>query len=217
MTIRRGEPWGSEVPRPEHLVVASDDHELAELLHAGERNPIALAGGDLLRTVGGRSPDDRETLLHTSAGRSLDDRETLLALPVDLVLVRLDDADPRPAVAHVVARSPWWSGSWWRGEIVVVMNAEFVGDADVAPRGHPNDGRVETLRTVSMPLRQRLEVRRRLPAGAHLPHPDLETRSTRATAWEFRRRRTVVVDGVHAGTARRLGVEVVPDAGVVHV
>jgi hypothetical protein len=202
MTIRRGEPWGSEVPRPDHLVVASDDHELAELLHAGEPRPIALAGGDLLRTVGGRPPEGRETLL---------------ALPVDLVLVRLDDGDPRPAVAHVAARSPWWSGSWWRGEIVVVMNAEFLGDAEVAPRGHPNDGRVETLRTVSMPLRQRLAVRRRLPAGGHLPHPDLETRSTRETGWEFRRRRTILVDGVRAGTARRLGVEVVPDAGLVHV
>lgn len=202
MTIRKGEAWGSEVERPDGLVVARDDHELAELLHAGEPRPVAVAGGDLLRTVGGRPPEGRSTLL---------------ALPVDLVLARLDDGDPLPAIAHVVARRPWWSGSWWRGEVVVVMNAEFHGKADVAPRGHPNDGRVETLTTVAMTLRQRLEVRRRLPAGGHLPHPDIETGSTRATAWEFRRPLTVLVDGVPAGTARRLSVEVVADAGVVHV
>jgi hypothetical protein len=97
------------------------------------------------------------------------------------------------------------------------MNAEFHGSADVAPRGHPNDGRVETLTATRLPLRQRLQVRRRLPAGGHLPHPDIETRSVRRASWEFRRPRSVFLDGVRAGTARRLAVEVVADAGVVHV
>ena len=97
------------------------------------------------------------------------------------------------------------------------MNAEFHGSADVAPRGHPNAGRVETLTATRLVLRQRLEVRRRLRSGSHLPHPDIETGSVRRATWEFGRRRAVFLDGRRAGAARRLDVEVVADAGVVHV
>ena len=54
------------------------------------------------------------------------------------------DADGRrlTAVAHVVARG---GGPWWRGPIVAVMNADRLGRWDVAPRAHPNDGRLDVV------------------------------------------------------------------------
>ncbi len=201
MTISKGGDWGESVARPSELRVAHSDAELAALLADGSGRATAVGAGDVFRTVG---------------SRPLGDRDELLALPIDLMWVRLDDRDPAPASAHLVARSPWRSGGWWRGETLVVMNAEFIGDFDVAPRGHPNDGRVETLHAgAELTLRQRWAVWRRLPSARHLPHPSIRTRSIRSMTWEFARPRAVIVDGRPAGRAQRVQIDVEPDAAVL--
>lgn len=202
MTISKGGDWGTTVPRPSDLRIASDDHDLARLLTDGSSQPTAVASGDVFRTVG---------------SRPLTDRAEVLELPIDLLRVSLDDGAPVDVVAHVLARRPWRLGGWWRGEVLAVMNAEFVGEFDVAPRGHPNDGRAESfLVDAEMGLRQRWEVRRRLPSARHLPHPSIATRSIRSATWEFVRPLAIVADGHDLGTARRLTVEVVADAAVVY-
>lgn len=202
MTISKAADWGEQVERPADLRVATSDRELARMLDDGSGRPTAVGGGDLHRTVG---------------GRSIAERTELLALPIDLLRVSFDDTEPVVAVAHVLARSPWRAGGWWVGEALAVMNAEFVGNFDVAPRGHPNDGRAETLLVgANMGVRQRLEVRRRLPSARHLPHPDIASRPIRAMNWEFDRPRVAIVDGEVRGMFRRLDVEVQPDAAVVY-
>jgi len=202
MTISKGADWGETVQRPSDLRVATSDHELAVMLADGTGRPTAVSAGDIHRTIG---------------GRPLGDRTELLALPIDLMRVSLDDAEPEDAVAHVLARSPWTAGGWWRGDVLAVMNAEFVGDLDVAPRGHPNDGRAETFRVgADMGVRQRWEVRRRLPSARHLPHPAIAVRPIRSMTWEFDRLRVVVVDGRKLGPARRLTVNVDADAAVLY-
>ena len=200
MTIRPGEEWGTDVLRPADLVVAADDAELASLL-TDDDVPTAVAGGDLSRTVG---------------ARSIEGRATLRRLPVDLVRVTLD-GEVMAAVAHVVIRRPRRRGSWWRGPVVAVMNAEFIGDWDVAPRGHPNDGRVEVFELdAAMPVRQRAAVARRMRSASHLPHPLIARRSARSADWSFDRPMEVVVDGRVRGRFRRISIEVLPDAGVLH-
>ncbi|MGB3734953.1 MAG: hypothetical protein WA964_08360 [Ilumatobacter sp.] len=202
MTISKGSDWGDVVARPADLRVAASDHDLATMLADGSGQPTAVSAGDVHRTVG---------------GRPLDDRDELLSLPIDLMRVSLDDAEPVAAVAHVLARSPWRAGGWWRGEVLAVMNAEFVGDLDVAPRGHPNDGRAESFHVgAQMGLRQRWEVRRRLPSARHLPHPEIAVRPIRSMTWDFDRQRAVVVDGRGVGCARRLTVHVDADAAVLY-
>lgn len=202
MTISKGVDWGKVVPRPADLRVAANDHELAVMLGDGSARPTAVSAGDVYRTVG---------------GRPLDDRSDLLALPFDLLRVSLDGAAPVLAVAHVLARSPWRTGGWWRGDALAVMNAEFVGALDVAPRGHPNDGRAETFRVgPAMGIRQRWEVWRRLPSARHLPHPAIITRPIRSMTWDFDVPRVISADGHKLGHARRLNVEVVADAAVLH-
>ncbi len=202
MTISKGADWGETVARPDDLRVAADDRELALMLSDGTERPTAVASGDIHRTVGSRPTYGRDDVL---------------ALPLDLVRVSLDDAEAFTVVAHVLARSPWRRGGWWKGEALAVMNAEFVADYDVAPRGHPNDGRVETLHVASaFGLRQRWEVRRRLPGARHLPHPGIATRPVREMTWDFVVARTIVADGRTVGSARRLRVEVVADAAVLY-
>jgi len=203
MTIRPDEPWGREVPRPDDLHVVADDRALAvELARSGARRAVAVASGDVMRTLG--NP--------TLAGRA-----TLNELPIDLIEFRLDDGDePGHACAHLVVRSPWWRGGWLRGPILLVMNCEFRGEWDVAPRGHPNDGRVETFQIdTTFSVRDRLAARRRIRSATHVPHPAIATRSIRTTTWSFPAPMEVIADARTVGRARTLAVTVVPDAGLL--
>jgi hypothetical protein len=203
MTIRPGTPWGRQVPPPAGLVTVHGDASLVAAIGRTDGPPVAVGSGDLARTLG---------------VTSLENRSTVNELPIDLLHVRLDDADePIVACAHVIARSPWRRGHWFRGPILAVMNAEFVGEWDVAPRGHPNDGRMEVFDVdASMSVRHRIAARRRLRTGTHVPHPHVRTRALRTGAWSFPRPLEVIVDGRCVGRASRLTVDVVPDAAIVY-
>jgi hypothetical protein len=205
VTIKPGDEWGRQVTRPEHLVLAASDRAVVQALCDGAGWPVEVTGGDLARTlgvarVGGQQPGD-----------------TLNELPIDLAEVTLDERDPIIACAHVVARSPWYRGHWLRGPLLAVMNAEFIGDWDIAPRGHPNDGRVEVFEVAAgMTVRHRLAARRRLRSASHVPHPDISSRSVRSHSWSFPSALDVTIDGRHVGRARSIGVSVLADAALVY-
>jgi hypothetical protein len=202
VTIEKGMSWGTAVARPAGLRSAHGDHELALMLTDGVDRPVAVAAGDVHTTLG---------------APRIAGREELTAFPIDLVHVSLDGATEIVAVAHVLACSPRSQGGWWRGDGLAVLNSEHVGRYDVAPRGHPNDGRVETLRVEpTLGVRQRLAIRSRMFSGTHLPHPAIETGSVRSASWSFDRSLRVRVDGVDVGTARTIAIRVEPDAGIVH-
>jgi len=202
MTIKPNKPWGTEVDRPVDLVVVDSDAALAEHLASDDDAPVGLTGGDLFRTLG---------------ARPIGDRTTLRAFPLDLMRVRLDCGEAVAAIAHVVVRSPWRRGGWWRGAVSVVMNAEFLGEWDVAPRGHPNDGKVERFDlSAGTSVRQRVAIRGRLPSGTHLPHPSIERRSAQRHLIERDRPVDAWADGRWLGRARRVDIEVLYDAATVH-
>ena len=198
MTIRRGEPWGEAAqPDPALRVVPTDRHAREWVLTQRERGvepaPVGLGGGDLARTVGGGA-----------AGRF---NGTVMTAPVDLLRV---EAGGRTtwAVAHVVARR-----SWWRGEVLLAMNAQFLDGYDVAPRSHPNDGKVDVVRVAAaMPLRARLQARTRARTGTHVPHPQLTVTQSSSYDATFARPLVLWVDGVRWGTAKELRLTVAPDA-----
>lgn len=203
MTIRKGEPWGEPATVPaEGLQTAPDDRGASRQIElraqaAQPLVPIGLERGDMARTMGGGSP-----------GR-LDG--THMRAVVDLLHVTADGRE-HWALAHVVARR-----RWWRGEVVLVMNAEFLGPYDVVPRSHPNDGRVDVVRVhPTMSLRARLQARRRARTGTHLPHPHLTLQSTATWHATFDRPLRLFIDGQPVGDARDLRVDVVADALVVH-
>jgi hypothetical protein len=198
VTIERGEPWGVPGVLPPDGVVVRSDAEARAVVTAARRAgepvpPLGLLGGDLCRALGGTGDEAR---LRSGAAA---------VLPVDLGAV-LVDGRLHWFVAHLVARR-----SWWRGRVVAVMNAQHLGSWDVAPRGHPNDGRVDVL-DGDLPLGQRWQARRRLPLGTHVPHPNIAERHVSAVQLDLGAGTHVWLDGEDLGTARALAVRVEPDA-----
>lgn len=195
MTIRKGEQWGSNVPRPEQLRLAASDQALAEMVAAGVDVPLGVSGGDLFRTVG-------------APGR----RESVVRLPIDVLRV-VADGTTSVAVAHVVARR-----SWWRGGIVAIMNVDHLGEWNLAPRAHPNDGRFDVVEVDrAMTVRERVQARGRLGQGTHVPHPRIATRTGTEATWHFERPQQLWIDGVRAGSVRDLAVEIEADRLAIHV
>jgi YegS C-terminal NAD kinase beta sandwich-like domain len=200
MAVRKGEGWGEPGTLADDGVVVHSDAEARRIVErarrAGERPPpLCLAGGDLCRTLGGRG--DVARLRSPDAMR----------LPVDLGAVLLDGR-LHWFVSHLVARR-----SWWRGPLLAAMNAEFLGDWDVAPRAHPNDGLLDMVVVAAgMSLADRIRARRRLPAGDHVPHPAIDQSRRPAFQTEFDRPTRVWLDGERVGVATNLSVRIEPDA-----
>ena len=132
---------------------------------------------------------------------------------LDAMRGMLDDGQPTWGVAHVVARRQWLGG-----EVVMVMNAQFYGQFDVAPRSHPNDGKLDVVRVdPAMGMRERLQARQRARLGTHLPHRRLSSQSLAELDLSFERPMVVWIDGVRVGSATRLRVGAEPDAFTAYV
>lgn len=203
MTVERGLSWGRREPLPPHGVIVRSDAEARAVVESHRRRgepipPLGLVGGDLCRTLGGTGDPDR---LRSSEAMSF---------PVDLGAAVLDGT-LHWFVAHLVARR-----SWWHGRIVAAMNAEWLGDWDLGPRSHPNDGLLD-ISDGDLPLGDRLKARSRLRTGAHLPHPGIRTQ--RVPAWNdvLSPALDVWLDGERVGRASRVAVRVEADALVVVV
>jgi hypothetical protein len=197
MPVRRGEPWGHEGVLPADGVVVRSDAAARAVVEqarrAGEEPPtLGLLGGDLCRTLGG-----------TGDERRLHEGGVVAEVDVGAALI---DGRLHWFVAHLVCRR-----SWWRGPIVALMNAQFLGDWDVAPRAHPGDGQLEQLH-VTMSLPERLQARTRLPMGTHVPHPRIHESRVAFTQLELAKPTPIRLDGVLVGKARSVSVRVEPAA-----
>lgn len=200
MTIRKGAPWGTPTERPPGLRVAHGDAELAAWIAADPGGHYAVDGGDLHRTVGSPLPGNGP--MHR--------------LPIDVLDV-VTDRGRHLAVAHVVVRRRGRAG-WWRGRIVAVCNVGHLGDWNIAPRAHPNDGRFDVVDVdATMRLRDRWEARRRLPTGTHVPHPAISVRTATDWTWSGPAGVHVVVDGVDTGPAGEVTISIRPDAAAIMI
>lgn len=205
MVIQRGQSWGSVGIAVDDLVWASSDAELAKHISTG-RKDVAVSGGDMWRTIGSRS-------------RRVLPGETAMCLPIDVMHVEYQtvtgDLLTKMAVANVVVRPANVRGGWLRGEISVVANAQFLRKWDVAPRGHPNDGRVElTQVSRAMGLRQRWSARSRLRTGTHLPHPLINAKSVPSFVTNFDEgsQQVLWIDQQRIGQVKSVTIEVISDA-----
>jgi hypothetical protein len=203
MTIRKGQDWGAPGALPHDGVVVRSDAEaravVTDARRAGRPVPtLGLLGGDLCRTLGGQGDAGR---LHSADA---------MTFPIDLGSV-LVDGRLHWFVAHLIARR-----SWWRGRAVAVMNAQWLGDWDLGPRSHPNDGLLDAT-DGSLPLGDRLAARKRVRTGTHLPHPALRTTRAAAMSFDLDPALDVWLDGEPLGRARHLAVRAEPDAITVVV
>lgn len=197
MTIKKGEAWGWAEPLPADGVIVGSDSEarltLEEARREGRPFPtLGLLGGDLGRTLA--APGSEARLRSASA----------MTFPVDLGQV-LVDGRLHLFIAHFVARNWWWTRSH------VAMNAQWIGEWNVGPKAHPNDGRLDVFES-SLRFGDLAKVRRRLPTGTHLPHPRISSRRASSVTFELRRPLPVRLDGEVVDEGRSLVVRLEPDA-----
>ena len=196
MTIRKGEAWGTTGRLAPDAPVVDSNRALHDQINAHDPLPaqIGVIGGDLARTTGATAAEDD---LRHSDGRPV--------LPIDLGVVRLDGVERRFAT-HVIVRRLGWLG-WIRA----VLNVPFVGEWNVAPRAHPNDGRLDYV-DADLSLGDFVKARSRLRSGTHVPHPSISIRRVTETAIDVAPGQAVWVDGVRHRGVRRIECRVEPDA-----
>lgn len=203
MIVERGEPWGVPGPLPDDGLVVRSDAEARVVVETARRAnlpvpTLGLLGGDMCRTLGGTGDESR--LRSPEA--------TTYAVDLGSALV---DGRLHWFLAHLVARR-----SWWRGRVIAVMNAQWLGSWDLGPRAHPGDGLLD-ISDGDMALSDRVKARRRLVTGTHLPHPKVRTRRVAAAQFDLDPELDVHLDGVRIGRSRSLSVRVEPDAVTVVV
>lgn len=203
MVVARGAQWGSSGVPDSGVPVVFADQDASLLIESGCREMV-IAGGDMARTVGALPP---------SAGCSY------RRLPIDLVEIGLVDRHGQLSkhyvISHGVVRNPWMRGGLIRGPVTVICNSQYVRSRDVAPRGHPNDGRVEVLEfQTQLTCRERLQILARTKRGEHLPHPAIRSSSV-STFSLMNTSGVIVLDGRRIGRRRLEYVEPRPDALVI--
>jgi YegS C-terminal NAD kinase beta sandwich-like domain len=215
MSIAKGEPWGRPAEGAPDLVLEGGDDTLASAVAAYPHARIEFvpaAGSDFARAVG-----------LSDGGRAA------MELPCDALRVDVDGRELL-AVNMVVVGVPPDRQRWWNrasrivvqvddrvvhdgdAVAVVVANGQYLRGADVVPRGHPGDGRIE-IQVYAVGRRERAAMRARLRLGTHVPHPRI--RSTAGRRVEIRAGGPalgVEIDGIRAAPARAVTVAVAPAA-----
>ncbi len=191
MTISKGSAYGEPgATLPDDGVRCSTDGDARRVCEAARSQSLpypvlGLAGGDLAHTLGGTGALD-------------------VAFPVDLGQV-LVDGRLHLFVATCIVRNRWWTRA------IAVGNAQWLGEWNVWPRGHPNDGRLDLL-DAHLPAGDLRKVRARLRTGSHLPHPGIRERRVKAETVELDRPLGVWLDGELIGEGRTFAFRCVPDA-----
>ena len=211
MTIKKGEDWGGTAELSPDAPIVFTDAQLADLFEidpngsligpamVGLRGPSEHDGaqpGDLARTVSARG--DEHAL--RSGARP--------ALPIDLAVVTFDGEQ------RVVAGSLVLRRSRWAGVVEGAMNASFLGDWNVTPTGHPNDGRLDVVRA-ELSISDRLKARNRLASGAHIPHPDISIRRLKTGSFQPDSRAKLWLDHREYGHVHDVEFVVHPDATTI--
>lgn len=211
MTIEKGQDWGSSAALPDDAPIAYTDADLADLFtiesngslsgpsHVGLRGPTEqdrTHPADLARTVSARG--DEASL--RSGERP--------ALPIDLAVVTFD-GEQRVVAGSLVLRRPRWVGV-----VEGAMNASFLGDWNVTPSGHPNDGRLDVLRA-DLSIGDWFKARKRLASGAHIPHPDISIRRLKSGSFQPDPRARLWLDHREFGHVHDVEFVVHPDATTI--
>jgi len=213
MSIRKGEPWGSPEDSAPDLVVTGDDHDLATAVAGSPPGVlvsfVAAPGSDVARAVGLRSGAPHQGLALPMDALELGDgrlavNAVVLGPPPD----RLHAFDAAAAISLDLDGADG-RGDAMQGTTVVVATGQWLRGVDLVPRGHPGDGRAE-VQVYRLRRSERRAMRRRLPTGAHLPHPRITTRTAVAIEVRTGRPLRLEVDGRSADRVATLRAVIAP-------
>lgn len=213
--IRKGREWGTPATGAAEIVVTGDDAALAARVraHPGARIRFEpAAGSDLARTLGlapGTRPVDGDAREVAPDVLELDDgRLAVNAVVVGVAPDRMRGWQRRrPVVVEVDGRTVFDGDA----SGVVIATGQYLRGADLAPRGHPGDGRLE-VQVYALEPGPRRAMRARLPTGTHVPHPGISEASGRTVVVTPGRAWPLEADGRPLGAVGRLGVAVRPGA-----
>ncbi len=225
MTIEKGKDWGSRGIVPADAPVVDSDAGLASLfsVEIAEDGAAAISGPALVGLIADPTPSPKPQMASNGLAKTLSARGSAEALrgnertivPIDLGVVTLSRPGPE-TMRIVMASSLVISSRFWAGVTEGAMNAAFLGDWNVTPTGHPNDGRFDVVR-VEMSMADRLKARSRLTSGTHLPHPDISIRRLKNATFVPAPSARVRVDGHPYGACVEVAVSVIPDAVLVAI
>jgi hypothetical protein len=219
---RRGEQWEEPTRGGAIIDVAGSDAELASAAggHPGAAIRFAPdANSDLARAIGVRAGANTvgATEVAVDVLRVQGDRGgSTMGCAVNMCAVNMvvSGVGPdrvrawsglRPCVVELDGE-PWWNGG---ATTVVVANGEFLRGADVVPRGHPGDGRLE-VQVYALARSARRAMRRRLATGTHLPHPSIRTGQGHRVTLHWQLARPLEIDGIARGGAQVVEVDLAP-------
>ncbi len=223
--MRPGDPWGEPATGDAEVSGAGSDAVLAALVrdHPGARiRFVPAADCDLARAVGltDRSTGAWEVVVdafevHGTDGAGPTGVERAV---VDLLVVNMLVVGVAPTRLHRLTRSHATTVTvddrrLFEGEAttVVVANGQYLEGADLVPRGHPGDGRLE-VQVYALAPGERRAMRRRLGTGTHLPHPRIVTGSGRRVTVRLERPGRGAGDGVGGPEALTWRAAVAPGA-----
>jgi YegS C-terminal NAD kinase beta sandwich-like domain len=181
--IEKGEEWGSPATSPPDHEITGDDRVLAAYVTHSPGRRVRFRptpDSDLARAVGLDAGSDDASASGTELAMDalvLDDGTVAVNMAI---LGTAPDRLTRRSRQHEVEISVdgnlWFAGA---ATTVVVAVGQWLRGLDLIPRGHPGDGRVE-VQAYQLRASERAEMRRRLAAGTHLPHPRILTRTARS-------------------------------------
>lgn len=221
MTIEKGKDWGRRGLVPSEVPLATSDPEIADLFtvdDSGEQP--TLVGPKLIAFTPGGRPSPASTgdprLATTGLANTLGARgtpEVVLGqertiVPIDLGIATVHGTTTQMIV---VASSLVIAHKFWSGPIEGAMNSSFLGEWNVTPSSHPNDGRFDVV-SAKLSISDRLKARRRLPSGSHIPHPDISVRRLKAATFTPAANARVWIDGRELGRAAKVEVAVFADS-----
>jgi hypothetical protein len=200
MTLEKGVSWGVSGTVPHGSARADSD---AEVARAASSEAVIVTGGDLHRGVG-----------QPRAKNSGDD---CMLLPIDAMEIVVTSPSGETSVRHAVAHVCVGRFGTRRG-FAGLVNAGFVDGLNLAPRGHPGDGRVElVIFDESVPWRQRRLARKRAQTGSHVPHPSIHLSAVGEWTRERAKGEALYIDGCMVESWSKIEVTVLPGHVVIAV
>jgi hypothetical protein len=192
--IKRGEEWGVPTTCTPSDISVSGDQGLAV---SSTDCRLIVHGGDIAHSLG----DPQQPVVG----------DNCTEVPIDAlrVLITLRNGSTHSSIAasHVMI------GEWLRGRLICVSNGGFIGNKNVSPRAHPNDGFFDVMSLdSSMGMQQRLRARHKSILGTHTPHPLVVTSRARSTEFSsVSRSEALRIDGRRIRSWSKVEIEIVPD------
>jgi YegS C-terminal NAD kinase beta sandwich-like domain len=200
MPITPGSAWGVRCDAPTDSLLLRTDREVGVFLRDHnakeiQSQPISYESGDLIKVLG-----------LDSALRG----QQCLKVIVDAIAVEYEDTHGKKQ--HDVCFGSLHIGKrYLQGALSIVSNSGCWRGREVAPRAHPNDGKLDIVEiSAAMRWSQRRLAWKKTAAGAHLPHPLIQYSQGDFFQWKGASKR-LVIDGEFVAHVQKVSCRVQSD------